>query len=119
MGKKAREEERGSERERKRGRERGRGRGRGRGERQGEDQHDVNAAEFLEGSVECLVDRGGVGDIEVDSQKVVIRGAVKLQLRAVSRRCDHFVALLQRFLDQLVAEAGRRSCNEEDLWRHG
>lgn len=97
-------------------REEGRGRGRG---RQGEDQHDVNAAEFLEGSVECLVDRGGVGDIEVDSQKVVIRGSVKLQLRAVSRRCDHFVALLQRLLDQLVAEAGRRSCNEEDLWSHG
>ena len=83
------------------------------------DLHNINAAKLLEGSIECLVDRAGVGDIEVNSQEVAVICPFELQLRAVSRCSYDLVALLQGMLDHLVAEASRRSGDKENLWCHG
>ena len=78
----------------------------------------VDASELLQCGIEGLIHGTLIGDIEVDSQVVVICCAIETELGAVSRCCNDFVAFLQGFLDELLAEARAGSGDEEYLWCH-
>ncbi len=79
--------------------------------------HDVDAAKLLEGGVEGGGDGGVVGDVEFDGKVVFLRGVFEGEGGGVAGGGDGDVALVEDFLDEVLAEAGGGAGDKEDA-RH-